>query len=152
MKLLKELIGSGDKIMLFTLPFLVAGLILNFLFPRFFSVGGPSEPLKVISVIILIFGIIIWLWSVVLILLKVPKHELITYGPYALNKHPIFNGVAFLVLPWLGFLFNSWLGVVIGMVLYFGSRRYSPKEEALLAETFGPVWDEYVKKVKIPWI
>lgn len=152
MKLLKELIGSGDKIMLITLPFLVTGLIPNFLFPHFFSVGGPSEPLKVVSVIILTFGIIIWLWSVVLILLKVPKNELITYGPYALNKHPIYNGVAFLVLPWLGFLFNSWLGVVIGMVLYFGSRLFSPKEEALLAKTFGPVWNEYVKKVKIPWI
>jgi protein-S-isoprenylcysteine O-methyltransferase Ste14 len=152
MKFLKELIGSGDKIMLITLPFIVIGLILNFLFPHFFSVGGPSEPLKTVSFIILFFGIINWLWSVVLILIKVPKKELITYGPYALNKHPIYNGVAFLVLPWLGFLLNSWLGVVIGIALYFGSRVYSPKEEAMLAETFGPDWDEYAKKVLIPWI
>ncbi len=152
MNLHKELIGSGDKIMLITLPFIVIGLILNFLFPNFFSVGGPSALLKAVSGIILIFGIIIWLWSAVLILRKVPKKELITYGPYALNKHPIYNGVAFLVLPWLGFLFNSWLGVVIGIALYFGSRVYSPKEEAMLAEAFGPAWDEYVKKVLFPWI
>lgn len=152
MKLLKELIGSGDKVMLFTLPFIVTGLILNILFQNFFSVGGPSAVLKVVSVIILIFGIIIWLWSVVLILVKVPQKELITYGPYALNKHPIYNGVAFLVLPWLGFLLNSWLGVVIGIALYIGSRIYSPKEEAMLAKTFDLAWDEYVKKVIIPWL
>lgn len=152
MKLLKELVGSGDKIMLITLPFIVIGLILNFLFPHFFSVGGPTDSLKTVSFIILFFGIIIWLWSVVLILIKVPKKELITYGPYALNKHPIYNGVAFLVLPWLGFLLNSWLGVVIGIALYFGSRVYSPKEEAMLAESFGPAWDEYVKKILIPWV
>lgn len=152
MKLLKELVGSGDRIMLFTFPFLVIGLILNLLFPQFFSVGGPSGPLKAVSVIILIFGIIIWLWSVVLILLKVPKKELVTQGPYALNKHPIYNGVALLVLPWLGFLLNSWLGVLIGIALYSASRIYSPGEEALLAGRFGPAWTEYVKKVFIPWI
>lgn len=88
----------------------------------------------------------------VLILIKAPKKELITYGLYALNKHPIYNGVAFLVLPWLGFLLNSWLGVVIGIALYFGSRVYSTIEEAMLAETFGPAWDEYIKKVLIPWV
>ena len=127
MKLLKELIGSGDKIKMNTLPFIVIGLILNFLFPHFFSVGGPSEPLKTVSFIILFFGIIIWLWSVVLILIKVPKKEPISFGPYALNKHPIYNGVAFLGLPWLGSLLNSWLGVVIGIALYFWSRVYLPK-------------------------
>ena len=38
---LKRLIGSGDRIMLLTLPFLIAGVILNISFPAFFSVGGP---------------------------------------------------------------------------------------------------------------
>jgi protein-S-isoprenylcysteine O-methyltransferase Ste14 len=32
-------------------------------------------------------------------------------------KHPLYTGVAFLVLPWLGFLFNSWLGAAIGVIL-----------------------------------
>jgi Isoprenylcysteine carboxyl methyltransferase (ICMT) family. len=47
----------------------------------------------------LIPGVTIWIWSVVLILTKVPRGELITSGPYALVKHPIYTGVALLVLP-----------------------------------------------------
>ena len=88
----------------------------------------------------------------VLILTKVPKNELITSGPYALVKHPLYTGVALLVLPWIGFLLNTWLGVVIGLVLYTGSRLFAPKEEAALSKAFGAAWDEYCSKVKIPWL
>jgi len=149
---LKVLVGSGDKIGLLTLPFLIIGLILNILHPSLFSVGGPSIVLKVISIIILIPGITIWIWSIVLILTKAPREELITNGPYALVKHPLYTGVALLVLPWIGFLLNTWLGVLIGIVLYIGSRIFSPEEEKILSKTFGAAWDEYGNKVKIPWL
>lgn len=149
---LKALVGSGDKIGLLTLPFLMIGLILNIIFPSLFSVGGPSNILKLISLIILVPGFTIWIWSVVLILSKVPKEELITDGPYAWVKHPLYTGVALLVLPWIGFLFNSWLGVLIGIILYIGSRIFSPEEEKILSKTFGSAWDEYCHRVKMPWL
>ncbi len=149
---LKELVGSGEKIGLLTLPFLIIGLILNIMIPPLFSVGGPSIVLKVISVILLIPGIVIWAWSVVLILTKVPQKQLITNGPYSLVKHPLYTGVAFLVLPWIGFLFDSWLGAAIGIILYIGSRMFSPEEEKMLSKAFGVTWEEYCNKVKIPWL
>jgi protein-S-isoprenylcysteine O-methyltransferase Ste14 len=149
---LRQLVGSGDRIMLLVLPILVVGVILNVLFPSFFAVGGPPALLIVISVVALIPGIAIWAWSVVLILTRVPKKQLITDGPYALVKHPLYTAVAFLVLPSIGFLLNTWLGIVIGAALYVGSRLYSPREEELLAQAFGAAWDEYCRKVKIPWL
>jgi protein-S-isoprenylcysteine O-methyltransferase Ste14 len=149
---LKVLVGSGRKIGPLTLPFLIIGLTLNIIIPSLFSVGGPSIVLKVISIIILIPGVIIWIWSVVLILTKIPRKELITNGPYSLIKHPLYTGVAFLVLPWIGFLFNTWLGVLIGILVYIGSRIFSPEEEKILSKIFGATWDEYCNKVKIPWL
>jgi len=149
---LKVLVGSGDRIGLLTLPFLLSGLALNIHHPAFFGVGGPSATLKWISLVLLVPGLVIWLWSVALILIKVPKKELITNGPYALVKHPLYTSVALLVLPWLGFLLNSWLGVVIGVILYISSRLFSPKEEEFLSQAFGPAWEEYCRKVLIPWL
>jgi protein-S-isoprenylcysteine O-methyltransferase Ste14 len=149
---MKVLIGSGDKIGLLTLPFLIIGLILNIMFPSIFSVGGPSIVLKAISIIILVPGVIIWIWSIVLILIKVPEKRLITDGPYSLVKHPLYTGVALLVLPWIGFLFNTWLGAVVGVIVYIGSRIFSPEEERTLSKTFGAKWDEYCNRVKIPWL
>src|SRR4051794_34188567 len=131
---LRTLVGSGDKIGLFTLPFLVVGLILDVAFPSVFGVGGPAETLRLLSVAVLIVGVVVWAWSVVLILTKVPRSQLITSGPYTLVKHPLYTGVALLVLPWAGILLDTWLGALVGVALYIGSRRYAPEEEAELSK------------------
>jgi len=149
---LKILVGNGRKIGALVLPFLVVGVALNILFPAVFAVGGPPLWLTVASIVLLIPGVVFWFWSVYLILTKIPKKELITTGPYALMKHPLYTGVALLVLPWAGFLLNTWLGLLIGIVIYIGSRLFSPEEEQLLAKIFGEKWTEYSEKVLLPWL
>ena len=67
-----------------TLPCLIIGLILNILFSSLFHVGGPTIPLMAISIVILILGVAIWVWSVILILARVTKRDLITSRPYSL--------------------------------------------------------------------
>lgn len=52
----------------------------------------------------------------------------------------------------LTFLLNTWLGAAIGIAMYVGARRYAPAEEAALAETFGPAWDDYAARVMLPWL
>lgn len=149
---IKALVGSGDTIMGLVLPFLVIGLALNILFPSIFGVGGPSTTLKIISIIFIIFGVITWIWSAALIVIKVPQNKLITNGPFSLVKHPLYTGVALFVLPWIGFLCNTWLGALIGIVMYIGSRIYSPREEELLSNNYGIAWDKYCSNVKIKWL
>jgi protein-S-isoprenylcysteine O-methyltransferase Ste14 len=149
---LRDLVGSGDKIGLFVLPFLVVGVTLNILFPSVFGVGGPPSVLRAVSIAVLTVGVVAWLWTVVLILVLIPRRKLITGGPFAVVRHPLYTGVSFLVLPWLGFLLNSWLGVVIGIVLYLASRRFEPEEETNLARSFGAAWEDYRRKVWIPWL
>ena len=149
---LRVLVGSGEKIALFTLPFLAVGLILDAVYPSLFDVGGPSTTLRWISIVALVPGITIWIWSVVLILKMVPRGELITGGPYVLVKHPLYTSVALLVLPWIGFLLNTGLGALVGVGLYVGTRMFAPAEEAELSETFDARWDAYCDRVLIPWL
>src|SRR5271167_156775 len=56
-RMLKLLIGSGDKIGLFILPFLLVGLLLNIVYPSAFDVGGPSTALRIVSIVALIPGV-----------------------------------------------------------------------------------------------
>src|SRR5512132_2183100 len=149
---LKGLVGSGDRIGLFTLPFVVVGLALHIAYPALFDVGGPPIVLAAVSVAVLVAGVTIWIWSVALIVTKVPRGELITNGPYSLVKHPLYTAVALLVLPWIGFLLNTWLGAVIGIAMYIGTRVFASAEEASLSSTFGAKWDEYSRTVRIPWL
>jgi len=149
---LGALIGSGDRIGAFVLPFVLAGVALNIAFPEAFSVGGPPLWLQAVSAFVLAAGVVVWAWSVLLILTKVRAGELVTTGPYSLVKHPLYTSVALLVLPWLGFLLDTWLGGLIGVALHVASRLFAPAEEADLAGRFGPQWDAYCRRVKIPWL
>jgi|SRR6516162_6009713 protein-S-isoprenylcysteine O-methyltransferase Ste14 len=149
---LGALIGSGDRIGAFILPFLLVGAALNIVFTEAFSVGGPPPWLQAVSAVVLAVGVAVWAWSVLLILTKVRAGDLVTTGPYALVKHPLYTSVALLALPWLGFLLDTWLGALIGIALYAASWLFAPAEEADLADRFGPRWDAYCRRVKIPWL
>jgi protein-S-isoprenylcysteine O-methyltransferase Ste14 len=147
-----ELIGSGHKIGQFSLPLLIVAVASNIVFPAAFRVGGPPPVLWLVSILLLVPGLIIWIWSVVLIVTRVPRGELITSGPYALVKHPLYTGVALCVLPWVGFLVDTWVGAAMGLVIYIGSRRYVPEEDEALHRKFGMAWETYSKGVLIPWL
>jgi protein-S-isoprenylcysteine O-methyltransferase Ste14 len=147
---LKKLVGSGDRIGLFVLPVVLAGVFLNYSHPSWFDVGGPPTELRVLSAAVLVPGVMIWIWSVILILRNVPRGRLITDGPYAWVKHPLYASVALLVVPWVGFLLDTWLGVLIGAVLYVGSRIFAPAEEDALSRDFGDQWSDYSRSVRLP--
>ena len=149
---IRQLVGSGDRIALLTAPVVVIGAIANVAWPAAFSVGGPPGPLRLLSILVLVVGLVIWLWSAALILVEVPRHHLITTGPFALARHPLYSGVALLVLPWAGFLLDTWLGLVVGLALYGAARLFEPDEEAALAREFGAAWQAYRGSVLLPWI
>jgi protein-S-isoprenylcysteine O-methyltransferase Ste14 len=151
-KTLKTLLGSGDRIMLFTAPFIVVGVVVVLADRSMLRVVDPPTWLQVLAIAALVLGLVIWAWSVILIITNVPKGRLITSGPYAWMKRPLYTAVALLVLPAAGVLLGTWLGVVIGAALYVGSRLFAPAEEAALADRFGASWRDYSSHVKLGWL
>jgi protein-S-isoprenylcysteine O-methyltransferase Ste14 len=148
---IKVLVGAGDRIMLYTLPFAVVGVAANVLWPSSFHLGLGTAGL-VTAAVLLALGVPLWLTSVVQILLFVPKGKLITRGPFAIMIHPLYTSVALLVIPACGLLFDSWLGFVLGLVLYVASRRFAPNEERELAERFPDEYPAYREGVLLPWL
>ena len=84
-----------------------------------------------------------WISSVAQILAKVPRRELIIDGPVSwadirsLRASPCSSSRT------VGFPLNTWLGVVIGLLMSAGSRLFSPEEQANLSRAFGPARDDY---------
>jgi protein-S-isoprenylcysteine O-methyltransferase Ste14 len=148
---IRTLTGAGDLIIGTTLPFALVGIILNALNPDIFRMSA-GLPGFIIGCVFLVVGVPIWLASVVQILVRVPRGELITTGPFAFVLHPLYSSVALLVLPGIGFVLDTWVGLGIGMVLYGFSRLFAVKEERNLETAFPAEYRVYRAKVLLPWL
>jgi protein-S-isoprenylcysteine O-methyltransferase Ste14 len=74
-------------------------------------------------------------------------HELITSGPYAVVRNPIYLGMFGLMVS-TGLVFTTWWSLVIAVVLFLvGNKIRIRAEERLLRETFGSQFDDYARRV-----
>jgi protein-S-isoprenylcysteine O-methyltransferase Ste14 len=74
-------------------------------------------------------------------------HELVTSGPYAWVRHPIYTAMLGKLLA-SNFAFGAWLGLPIaGTILVVGTLIRIGAEEKLLRATFGAAYDEYARRV-----
>ena len=75
-------------------------------------------------------------------------HELVTTGPFALMRHPIYTGLfAFMIAMAIGF--GHYRGLILGVPLYWiGTWLRIVQEEKLLRAQFGAAYDAYAGRVK----
>jgi protein-S-isoprenylcysteine O-methyltransferase Ste14 len=75
-------------------------------------------------------------------------HELVTWGPFAWVRHPIYSAL-FVQLLGLSLAFGHWRGLIIGVPLYWlGTWLRVIEEERLLRAEFGGDYDAYAARVK----
>jgi len=84
-------------------------------------------------------------WNVRAIVVE--RHQLITSGPYAVVRHPIYTGMFGLMLA-TGVANSTWYSLLlaIGFALP-GTLMRIQQEETLLHETFGVQFETYQKSV-----
>jgi protein-S-isoprenylcysteine O-methyltransferase Ste14/membrane protease YdiL (CAAX protease family) len=71
-------------------------------------------------------------------------HRLITRGPYALVRHPIYLGILLIGLGGI-LLYRTWTMAFVAFH-FFGLMRRARQEEQALAEEFGEGWQAYARK------
>ena len=91
-------------------------------------------------------------WSITLEIRQ--KHELISSGPYALVRHPMYTSFMLMGLA-QAFLLSNWvagLAGLIGFAVLFFLRV--DKEERMMMDVFGPEYRAYMDRTKriIPYL
>jgi protein-S-isoprenylcysteine O-methyltransferase Ste14 len=77
----------------------------------------------------------------------VDDHELVTDGPYALVRHPIYTGMLGMLLA-TGLAVSRWYFLLVGAALYWiGTVIRTRVEERLLRSAFGAAYDDYTRRV-----
>lgn len=72
-------------------------------------------------------------------------HRLITHGPYALLRHPMYAGL--IAAAWGALLLYRTITCVFLAVTFLGFGLRARREEQALAAEFGPDWDAYRRRV-----
>ena len=91
-------------------------------------------------------------WSIVARILE--SHALITTGPYAVVRHPIYSSMFGLLIA-TGIALSRWQALVAGTVVCgLGTAWRIRIEERLLKQRFGEEYMQYARRVPaiIPWI
>jgi protein-S-isoprenylcysteine O-methyltransferase Ste14 len=75
-------------------------------------------------------------------------HELVTSGPFAHVRHPIYSAMALLLLVLAVGLSNAWRPIVTLQLYAHGAWLHIAEEEKLLHATLGPRFRGYAAGVK----
>jgi len=80
-------------------------------------------------------------------------HELITSGPYAIVRHPIYSGLL-LTLAGTALVVGEWRALIAVPFAFIAWRWKSLIEEQVMIEQFGPAYEAYKVRVKalIPFV
>jgi protein-S-isoprenylcysteine O-methyltransferase Ste14 len=74
-------------------------------------------------------------------------HELVTQGPYAIVRNPIYLGMFGIILG-TGLVFSRWWTLLAAVIFFLvGNQIRIRTEEKLLRETFGAQFDDYARRV-----
>jgi protein-S-isoprenylcysteine O-methyltransferase Ste14 len=82
--------------------------------------------------------------------LDIPPERLVTTGPYAYARNPMYLGHIIFMLG-LALTLQSWLGGLIAVAAAVGFHRRVLSDEKGLTARFGPPYTEYLARVK-RWI
>jgi len=91
-------------------------------------------------------------WNVRAIVVE--KHRLVTTGPYAFVRHPIYTGLFGLMVA-TGITNSTWYSMLLAFGFTFvGTLMRIRQEEKLLRETFGTEFEAYQNTVPafLPWL
>ncbi len=148
MKTSLTLAGIGPRLALVCLPYIALALSVMLVHPGFLDLGFLDTPgARMFGAAWLAVGVVFWAASAVHFLANFGKGKLITGGPFALCRNPIYASVILFVIPSLGVYFHSGLVLSISVVLYIGFKVAIHGETVPLRKAFGRDYDRYAASV-----
>ena len=140
--------GIGPRLALLCLPYIILSLVVMNRYPQFFDLRFLDFAyVKVLGFIWLGAGIIFWIYSAIFFLMYFKTGKLITKGPFALCRNPIYSSLIVFLIPSLAIIFHSGLIFSISLVLYIGFKISIHGETRILRRIFGEEYEIYEKSV-----
>ncbi len=141
------IIGQGGKIILFTLPSLIAAVLINIYFPNIAALPEFILVIRPIGYILLIVGFLLWGTALIQLLTGFSKGQLVTTGAYGIVRNPLYASATLFLLPAVTLLTMTWVYLVASAFLYAGVMIFIGVEEKQLTKVYGKQYVDYIARV-----
>jgi protein-S-isoprenylcysteine O-methyltransferase Ste14 len=142
-----NIIGQGGKIILFTLPSLIAAIWVHLYFPEYATLPESLSFIQPVGYLLILPGLILWATAVFQLLTGFSKGQLVTTGAYGIVRNPIYSSATFFILPGVALITLTWVYFVPAVFLYTGVMIFIGEEEKQLTQAFGKEYEDYVARV-----
>ena len=142
--------GAGPKIMI---PAVVVFAITAWIsYTYSLTIPLSSEILTIIGLVLLVPGLLIWIWAMVAFLPAYFGDKLATRGPYAVMLNPVYSSWIVLVIPGIALLTGWWLLLLTSVVMYVAMVMSVHAEDDFLRQKFGKKYEEYRERVLLKFL
>jgi protein-S-isoprenylcysteine O-methyltransferase Ste14 len=142
-----SIVGQGGKIILFTLPSLIAAILVHAYLPQIAALPESISFVKPVGYLLLLPGLILWGVAVIQLMMGFSKGKLVTTGAYGVARNPIYSSATFFILPAVSLITLTWVYFVVSVFLYVGVMIFIGKEEKQLTKAFGKEYEDYQARV-----
>ena len=142
-----NIVGQGGKIILLTLPALIAAILAQIYFPHIAALPESISFIKPLGYIFLVPGLLLWGTAVIQLLVGFSKGKLVTTGAYGVVRNPIYSSVTFFILPAVAMMTLTWVYLIVSVFLYIGVMIFIGTEEKQLTKAFGKEYEDYLARV-----
>jgi protein-S-isoprenylcysteine O-methyltransferase Ste14 len=140
-------VGQGGKIILFTLPALVAAILVDTYAHSIAALPEGVSFLRTVGYVWLAPGLVYWAMAVIQLLVGFSRGILVTTGAYGIARNPIYSSVTFFILPAASLITLTWVYFVVAAFLFTGVMIFIGVEERQLTSAFGKTYIEYMGRV-----
>ncbi len=142
--------GAGPKIMI---PAVVVFAITAWISYTYnLTIPLSSEILTIIGLVLLVPGLLIWIWAMIAFLPAYFGDKLATRGPYAIMLNPVYSSWIVLVIPGIALITGWWLLLLTSVVMYIAMVMSVHAEDDFLRQKFGKTYEDYREHVPLKFL
>lgn len=140
--------GVGPRMGLTWMPWLLAAIGLRVWGPALSAIPVlPAAVRLTLGAALLGLGLAFWAWSAAYFLRHFFAGRLLTSGPFAWCRHPIYASFIVLLVPAAALLANAWPLLAADLALYLVFLGFIGAEDRMLADRFGERYQQYRRRV-----
>jgi protein-S-isoprenylcysteine O-methyltransferase Ste14 len=139
--------GSAASLAGPVLPLVAGAIYAGFRWPEIVLFPQrPSLIWQALGWVWLAFGLAFWVATLLRFVPRWTRGELITSGPYALCRHPLYALVPFFILPAVGLITQNRAYFLIALISFPLALHAGAREEAELLRLYGRSWTDYASR------